>query len=119
MVRPLSSRNNWSETTITWNNRPGRSNSLIADRGATASNSWVKYNVTTAVTGNGTYTFVLATNVTDGITFNSREASSNQPRLVINADTSSTTLPANSSAEFDRKCTGVKSSRFGVDRVDG
>jgi hypothetical protein len=38
------------------------------------------------VTGNGTYTFVLGPSTTiDGVVFNSREASSTKPELVVTA----------------------------------
>ena len=72
----------WTETGITWNNRPARTSGALDDKGAIGSNAWVDYNVTGLVTGNGTYSFVLATDNTDGVTLSSREGSF-PPRLVV------------------------------------
>ncbi len=47
-----------------------------------ASNTWIEFNVTAAIAGNGTYSFVLATDSTDGITFSSREGG-HPPQLVL------------------------------------
>jgi hypothetical protein len=82
---------NWSETGITWNNRPARTSGAIDDKGALTVNTWVEYNVTSLITGNGTYSFVLATDSTDGVTFSSRESTS-PPELVLTLDAS---LPTN------------------------
>jgi hypothetical protein len=79
-----SSSSSWSETGITWNNRPGLTSGAVDDKGYIATNTWVEYNVTQLVTGsgNGTYTFVLSTTSTDGSHFRSRQGSQ-PPQLVI------------------------------------
>jgi glucose/arabinose dehydrogenase/PKD repeat protein len=77
--------NTWSEMSITWNNRPARSSSPIEDKGAIGSGTWVVYDVSSVVDTPGTYTFVLVTSSSNGITARSRESSSNQPKLIINA----------------------------------
>ncbi|HEY7035040.1 MAG TPA: DNRLRE domain-containing protein [Thermomicrobiales bacterium] len=90
--------NSWTETGITWANRPARSNLAADDKGAVPSNAWVVYDVTPLVTGNGSFTFVLATTTTDGILANSREATQNKPKLIITPgppDTSVPTTPQN------------------------
>lgn len=74
--------NTWSESAIKWNNRPARGMTPIDDRGTVQANSWVEYNVTFSVTGNGTYSFALATDTTNGINMLSRQGSS-PPQLVI------------------------------------
>ena len=53
----------WSETTINWNNGPAATSAATDDKGAIAANSWVEYDVTSFVTGNGTYSFRLATDL--------------------------------------------------------
>jgi len=75
--------NTWAENTITWNNRPGRLGNKIDDRARIKPNTWVDYDVTKLVQGNGTYSFVLYTLSDDGVYFRSREASSNRPELVL------------------------------------
>jgi chitodextrinase len=86
----------WSETTIAWTGRPVRTGGAIAQKGTIRSNSWVEYDVTPAVSGAGTYSFVLATTSSDGVNMNSRESSSEQPQLVITTgprDTQPPTAP--------------------------
>jgi hypothetical protein len=73
----------WSETGITWNTRPARTSSATDDKGAIPVNSWVEYDVTPFVTGNGTYSFNLATTSNDGIDLYNREAATLRPELVV------------------------------------
>jgi hypothetical protein len=73
----------WSETGITWSNKPARSGGAIANLGSISTGRYVEYDVTGTVTANGTYTFNLWGESTDGADFNSKEASSNRPQLVI------------------------------------
>jgi hypothetical protein len=82
-----STGNSWSETTLNWNNRPPRTSPAREDKGAIASNTWVEFDVTPFVTGNGTYSFTLAQTASDGIDIRSREYSTtpaNRPQLVVN-----------------------------------
>ena len=64
----------WSETAVNWNTRPARTSAASGDKGAIPVNTWVEYDVTAFVTGNGTYSFNLATTSNDGIDFYNREA---------------------------------------------
>jgi glucose/arabinose dehydrogenase len=75
----------WSETGITWANRPARTSGATDDKGAISAGTWVEYNVTPLVAGNGTVSFVLATSSNDGINFDSREVSDplHRPKLVV------------------------------------
>ena len=74
--------NTWTETGITWNNRPARTGGALDNRGAISRNTWVEYNVAAVVAGNGTYDFVLVGDSNDEIRFSSRQGS-NAPQLVI------------------------------------
>lgn len=74
--------NNWAETEITWNNRPSRLGEASDNKEDAKRYSWIEYDVTPLVTGDGTYSFVLAGDSSDGIRFSSRE-SSNGPQLII------------------------------------
>lgn len=86
--------NAWNETDITWNNRPARTGVALADQGALAKGSWVDYDVTNIVTGDGTYSFVLATDAADLVGFSSREGSS-APQLVVTlAEDAAPVLPS-------------------------
>ncbi|MEZ4736130.1 MAG: DNRLRE domain-containing protein [Caldilineaceae bacterium] len=86
--------NNWTETGITWNNRPAATSGIIADVGSAPVNTWAEYNVTALVTGNGTFNVVLLADSSDGIRFDSREAGS-PPQLVLTFNTGPTPTPTN------------------------
>jgi calcineurin-like phosphoesterase family protein len=77
-----STGTSWIETSITWNNRPARTSSVLDNKGGISTNTWVEYNVTSLVAGNGTFSFVLAADSTDAVTFSSRQGSQ-PPQLVI------------------------------------
>jgi hypothetical protein len=68
---------------VTWNTRPGRLDSLIADVAKVVKGTWVEWNVTQAVGGNGTFSFAVAADSTDGTDFRSREAGSDRPQLIV------------------------------------
>jgi acid phosphatase type 7 len=82
--------NSWTETGITWNNRPARTTNALDNKGATSTNTWVEYNVGSLVTGNGTFTLVLVADSSDGITLSSREGSQ-PPQLVISLNSPAST----------------------------
>jgi PKD repeat protein len=71
----------WSEGTITWVTKPPPG-SLITTAGAAQVGTWVDYNLTGAVGGNGTYSFVLKDGGTDAARFSSKEGA-NDPQLVV------------------------------------
>jgi hypothetical protein len=77
--------NGWTETGITWANKPARTGPRAADLGAVAKGTWVEYDVTGVVTGNGDWTFALAGPAADGTVFSSREGA-DPPQLVVTAD---------------------------------
>ena len=81
--RRLHDQHGWSETAINWNTRPARTSAATDDKGAIPVNTWVEYDVTPFVTGNGTYSFNLATTSNDGIDFYSRETATLRPELVV------------------------------------
>jgi hypothetical protein len=88
--------NTWSETGITWNNRPAPTGGAVANVGAVAGNTWAEFNVTAQVTGNGTYNFVLLPDSTDGMTLTSREGTlANRPQLVLTFTSGPTPTPTN------------------------
>jgi fibronectin type 3 domain-containing protein len=99
----------WSETGITWANKPAATGAAAADAGAIATGTWVVYDVTSLVNGNGTFAFLLSQTSTDGTDFHSREAA-NKPQLVVSTgapDTQAPTAP-----------TGLTASAASSTRVD-
>jgi hypothetical protein len=77
-----TTNDSWSEEEITWNTRPTHSGEALDNKDQINTESWVEYNVTSAITGNGTFNFVLAADSDDAITFSSREGD-HSPELVI------------------------------------
>ncbi|HEY7033649.1 MAG TPA: DNRLRE domain-containing protein, partial [Thermomicrobiales bacterium] len=78
--------NNWSETGLNWNTRPQRlTTSPAENKGAITSQTYVEYNVIAIVNGNGTYTFDLVADSSDGTQFSSRNSSgaSLRPQLIV------------------------------------
>ena len=74
----------WTESAITWGNRPARATSATRDVGAIAAGTTVEWDVTPLVSGDGTFTVVVGpTPTTDGVVFSSREAAGNKPQLVV------------------------------------
>jgi len=73
----------WSESALTWTNRPARTGAASDDRGAIATGTWAEWDVTPLVTGNGDIGFVLAQLGSDGVDFGSREAASMRPELIV------------------------------------
>jgi hypothetical protein len=72
----------WTETGVTWNNRPAPTGAAIAKLGVVPQDTWVEYDVTAAVTANGTYDFALVSSSSDGSTYHSRETT-NRPQLIV------------------------------------
>ena len=83
--------NSWAETGITWNNRPAATTGPVDNIGWAGKDVWVGYNVTALITGNGSYSFVLVADSSDGVRFDSREG--DQPPQLMLTFTSGPTIP--------------------------
>ncbi|MDP9184782.1 MAG: DNRLRE domain-containing protein, partial [Actinomycetota bacterium] len=85
----------WGETTITWDNKPALSGSGVGKVTTIATSTWAEFDVTSIVSGDGTYDLALAGTSTDGVDFQSREAT-NKPQLVVTTQTGGgdTTAPS-------------------------
>jgi acid phosphatase type 7 len=84
----------WDENSITWNNRPGRTSEALDNKDALGTNSWVEYDVTSVVTGSGTFSFVLVADSSDGVVFSSREGGQPpQLALSLTGGNTSTAVP--------------------------
>ncbi|MGH2979129.1 MAG: DUF7594 domain-containing protein [Solirubrobacterales bacterium] len=77
--------NGWSETGLTWSNRPPPATGAISDVGEVRSGEWVEWDVTALVGAGGPLGLHLSQPSSDGVSFHSREAGtqSNRPQLVI------------------------------------
>ncbi len=80
-IKRVSSQG-WEEGKITFADAPA-AGTAIGSSGSFAANNWTSVDVTSLVTGNGVYDFVLSTTSSVTLNFNSRDASSNRPQLVV------------------------------------
>jgi hypothetical protein len=78
--------NTWSETAINYNNAPPLPALPASSSGAFGTGVWVELDVTSLVTGNSTVSFAVTTPGATAISLASRNASANQPVLVITAN---------------------------------
>jgi hypothetical protein len=76
------SNNTWSETGITYNNAPPLG-SPLGSSGSFGAGEWITMDVTTYVTGNGTYSIALTTPGSTAISLASREVGANAPQLIV------------------------------------
>jgi len=72
----------WGETTLTYATAPPATGTLRTLGATTGVGTWVEYDVTAAVTGNGNVSFLLSGTGTDSAIFASRETAT-APQLVI------------------------------------
>jgi hypothetical protein len=76
----------WTEAGLTWNNQPAPG-TVVGDLGSVSKNTFIEYPVTAVVTSDGTYSFVLVPQSSNGLGVASREAASvNRPQLVVTFD---------------------------------
>jgi hypothetical protein len=74
----------WNERTVTWNTAPTYDAATIASLGSVARNIWVEVDLTSLITGDGTYSFRVTSPSSDGADYTSREGSSaSRPQLVV------------------------------------
>jgi hypothetical protein len=76
------SDNGWTESTVNYNNAPPIGNAL-GSSGPVSAGIWISMDVTTYITGNGTYNLALTTPGSTAISLASRESGANAPQLVI------------------------------------
>jgi hypothetical protein len=72
----------WLESGLHWNNAPPLAGSVLAQKGAVSLNTWAEFDVTSAVTGNGTFSFGLNSNSSNIAGYSSKEGAS-PPQLVL------------------------------------
>jgi hypothetical protein len=76
--------NGWTETGITWFNQPLANGTPLATSGPSAVGETATFDVTSAILGNGTYSFAIVGAAGDTASFAAREAfASDRPELRI------------------------------------
>jgi hypothetical protein len=77
----------WSESAMTYGNRPAPSATTLATLGAVRRNTWYELDVTSAVVRDGTVSFALSSGDADSAYFDSREQPGLAPQLVVTTAT--------------------------------
>jgi hypothetical protein len=90
----------WTEAGLTWNNQPALG-TTVTTRTGVASGQYNTFNVTSYISGNGTYAMAVTTSTTTQIKFTSKESTANHPpQLLVSwtptATTTSTTTTSTS-----------------------
>ena len=75
--------NAWSESTVVWNNAPPVTGSPVATLGAVTAGTWVEIDLTSAVPGNGTYSFMATSPSTNTAQFASSQGTEVPQVLVV------------------------------------
>lgn len=72
----------WKQNTLNWNNAPEIAGTALSAVGSVNVGNWIEFDVTSAVRGNGQFSFGLSNNSSNTIGISSREGA-NRPQLVI------------------------------------
>ncbi len=81
----LSPNTTWRDLEVVWNTRPAVDKEIASGGDRVSNESWLEYDVTSVVTGNGSYTFALVPTSDDGLDVNSMNADKDWPELVIDS----------------------------------
>jgi hypothetical protein len=74
--------NTWGESTITASNAPALG-STLATSPPVATGTWLTFDVTSYITGEGTFSFGLSTSGVTAISLASRESGAHSPQLIV------------------------------------
>ncbi|MFQ5637814.1 MAG: IPT/TIG domain-containing protein [bacterium] len=86
----------WSEDNLTWNNAPALSGSPIATVGPVALNQVIELDVTSLITGDGDYSFILKNQSSDVVKYSSKEGPV-APELAVQPTGGAPSVPSISS----------------------
>jgi len=74
--------NTWDETSVTWNNAPVADGDVLATLGSVSPNNWYEVDLTSLITGDGTYSLQVISPMTNGADYSSKEGEF-APELII------------------------------------
>jgi hypothetical protein len=86
----------WSEGSVNWNNAPSANAGILASLGKVSANKWYEVDVTSLITGDGTYSVKINSTNTDGAYYSTKEGTAGfAPQLVITTGLEPTSTPTN------------------------
>lgn len=76
--------NSWTEASVNWNNAPAHDPAILASLGAVAKSTWYEVDLTSAITGDGVYSFKTTSTSSNGVYYTSSEGTAGfRPELRI------------------------------------
>jgi hypothetical protein len=76
--------NSWQEKTVNWNTEPAADPTLRASLGAVSANTWYDVDLSSLVTGDGTYSIRIASTSSNGTDYSTKEGPAGfAPELVV------------------------------------
>lgn len=76
--------NSWQEKTVNWNTEPAADPTVRASLGAVTANSWYEVDLSSLVTGDGTYSIRIASTSSNGADYSTKEGAAGfAPQLVV------------------------------------
>jgi chitodextrinase len=82
--------NSWTEAGVTWNTAPAADAAILANVGAAAAGNWYEIDVTSLVTGDGTFSLKGISTSSDGSYYSSKEGLAGfAPQLVVTTSAAS------------------------------
>lgn len=76
--------NSWQEKTVDWNTEPAADPTLRASLGAVSVNTWYEVDLSSLVTGDGTYSIRIASTSSNGADYSTKEGAAGfGPQLVV------------------------------------
>jgi hypothetical protein len=82
----------WDESGLTWITAPAIVGTPLSVASAPKSKTWIEFDVTAAITGNGIYSFGLSSNSSNSVIYASKEGA-NKPQLVLKFGANATAAP--------------------------
>jgi hypothetical protein len=76
--------NTWTESGLTFNNQPAITGTPGPALGPVTQGQTVTFNLGGIITGNGTFCVVITSDSSNGVDYNSREAATNKPVVIVN-----------------------------------
>ena len=78
------SDNSWPEKTVNWNSQPAADLTSLASLGAVTANTWYEVDLSSLVTGDGTYSIRIASTSSNGADYSTKEGAAGfGPQLVV------------------------------------
>lgn len=91
----LTASTEWEELSLNWTNAPAGIGSALNTTTTATNGTWVEFDVTSAIAGNGVFSFMIKNTSDDRISFGAKE-SNNDPQLVIQTSGQSSALAVTS-----------------------